>query len=532
MKVKLCQLRPKLGDINKNLDIIKSCYLNSDEDIIIFPELFLSGYPPFDNLMYTEFSIQLEQAIEECKEMTKGLENLVVIGSPSKVDGNWYNSVYLFCNGAIIHKYDKQCLPNYDIFNESRYFLVGDNSPIVEWNNKRLAILICEDIWVNHSHVKYHKNPINECKKSKVDLIIHISASPFEVDKLTKRFQILKDTARTIASPIISVNQVGAYNEIIFDGQSMVINKQGECVFKGGKFKQGELSVDISIETQTMNLDHSLIEEMHDAAIYGLQEYCHHSGFSKVLVGVSGGIDSAIVAALATIACGKENVTCVSMPTKYNSSNTKSDAKALVQNLGCVWHEFPIDIYRTMITSALSKEIDKNELGDITKQNIQARFRGLILMSLANEYNSLLLTTGNKSELAMGYATLYGDMCGGLNIIGDIFKTDVFELAKYINRHKEIIPETIITREPSAELAPDQKDKDSLPEYEILDEILNRYIIEKKSLNELVKLNDKQDVMLVMSKLSISEFKRFQSPPILKLSSRAFGRGWQYPIIR
>ena len=532
MKIKCCQLRPKLGDVSENLSKVIASVEKSKEDIIIFPELFLSGYPAFDNLMYPDIEIELDTAINTLKQFSKGKNQALIVGLPTKREGIWYNSVTVFSDGEIIHRYDKQCLPNYDVFNESRYFSSGHSLPIFDWNGKKIAVFICEDLWVDYVSSSYSKYPLSQCSQTQLDLAIHISASPFESDKLEQRFHVLSQTAKQLNASIVSVNQVGGYNEVLFDGQTMIMNSHGDCIFKGAAFKESEYVINLNSEHEAVSIDKIGMQDIKQAIIFGLQEYCKFSGFKQLLVGVSGGIDSAVVAALAVEACGPEHVTCISLPTKYNSNQTKGDAKQLVENLGCKWLEFPIENFRKDITQGVESLLSTDQLSAITEQNIQARFRGLVLMSVSNQIGALLLTTGNKSELAMGYATLYGDMCGGLNIIGDLFKTDVFKLANYINRKEEIIPNSIITREPSAELAPNQRDSDSLPSYDRLDQILSSYILEKKSLNELVKMNDKEDVMLVLSKLKMNEFKRFQSPPILKLSSRAFGRGWQYPIIR
>lgn len=530
MNIKLCQMRPQLGDIHGNLEIIKAQFESATEDIIVFSELFLSGYPPYDCLWYPNFVIELQTAIEHCVSFTKGSQKLLIFGSPIHKNGQWYNSVLAVSDGKIIHQYDKQCLPNYDIFNESRYFIVGSNTPLFKWQKYCIALFICEDIWVNHVPVKYESDPIEACSGSAIDVAIHISASPFEYDKIANRFSILRSAASRLNAPIVSVNQVGGYNEILFDGQSMVLDKFGSIMHLGAQFESEVVSLPLFNSFRAQLLPEPGIETIQSAIIFGLQEYCKHSGFSKVLIGVSGGIDSAVVAALAVEALGKDAVTCVSMPTQYNSMDTQSDASRLVENLACNWIEYPIETTRKAIAEQLTVAMG-HSLSDLTEQNIQARLRGIILMSLSNQTGALLLTTGNKSELAMGYATLYGDMCGGLNIIGDVFKQDVFKLARHINLTKEIIPETIISRPPSAELAPNQKDSDSLPEYDDLDPILTDYILNKKSLNELGKMNDNIDIMSVISTIHKNEFKRFQSPPILKVSSRAFGRGWQYPIV-
>ena len=529
MKITIAQISPILGDIEANKALILSELDQCNSDIIIFPECALSGYPPTDHWHRVDFKNACSDAIKDIILISKNYSQLLIVGAPVFNNNRWYNSALCISNGELLHRYDKQLLPNYDIFNESRYFSVSSQSPLFKWNGVNIGLLICEDAWFN-KQLGYNHDPCNALEGKDIDLMVHIAASPFEVDKDNARNQQLFELNKRVSCPVVSVNQVGAYTDIIFDGASKLI-QNGEIMHQLRSFKSHVHSIDLDNCEQTLSVKpFNKLEQLETAISFGLNEYMKRSKMERVVVAVSGGIDSALVAALAVGALGAENVTLVSMPTQYNSTETKHDARALATNLGCKFYEQSIEDVRGQLTNSVD-QLTSESITEITHQNIQARLRGLVMMSIANNQNALLLTTGNKSELAMGYATLYGDMCGGLNIIGDLFKTDVFELANHLNRHQVIIPVSIINREPSAELALNQKDSDSLPNYKKLDKILHELMIKNISLNECIKMNDKNTVEFVMKKLAFHEFKRYQSPPILKLSSKSFGRGWQYPVV-
>tara|TARA_A100001015_G_scaffold317758_1_gene435556 strand:+ start:1440 stop:3026 length:1587 start_codon:yes stop_codon:yes gene_type:complete len=527
--IKVCQLRPRLGDVSYNLSLILKEISQSNDEMIIFPELFLLGYPPTDDFNYQELKLEITSSISKIVSLTQSSTRLVIVGTPFFDGAHWRNAALAISNGQIIHRHFKVCLPNYDIFNDTRYFVSGHDVSSFTWKDQRLSLLICEDIWANINQEHYELDPVLALKNQNVDFVIHITASPFEIDKLEQRKKQLIRVVKTLEANVISVNQVGGFNDILFDGQSLLMNKKAIIIDQCPAFVETSQIMTMNevkpVEAQSRE---SLIL---DAITYGLKQYMAHAGFSSVLIGCSGGIDSALVAACAVHALGPKQVVLVTLPSLYNSEETKNDAYKMAENLGCKLIHQSIETYRQQMESDMTKTLSL-ALSDVTKQNIQSRLRGLMLMTISNQLSSLLLTTGNKSELAMGYATLYGDMNGGLNIIGDLFKTDVVRLANFINQKNHWIPESIIQRPPSAELAPDQRDDDTLPAYDRLDKILEQRIIKEFSLNQLLELNDKQDVYLVLKRLMVNEFKRFQSPPIIKLSSKAFGRGWQFPLIR
>lgn len=529
MNITLCQLRPRLGDVDHNLFLALTEIEKFEDTIIVFPELFLTGYPPTDDFFFPELSGDISKATDALIEKSKHIKGLIIMGLPFYDGTHWRNAALAFAGGKIIHHHYKVCLPNYDVFNDARYFIPGETIQSFEWNGKHMALLICEDIWANVYPTQYAMDPVNCLKETSVSTIIHLTASPFEIGKLNRRMTQLKRVAQLTKASIVSVNQVGGYSDLLFDGQSLVLTNTGSLIYQCPAFESSCITIrsSIGLSLKTKNDEDQIME----AISFGLKEYMAHTGFSTVLVGLSGGIDSAVVAALAVHAIGAKHVHLVTMPTQYNSKETKCDAIEMARRCGCKLTHLPIEKYRTMLEFDIGEGL-QDALNDIAKQNIQARIRGLILMAISNQTGSLLLTTGNKSELAMGYATLYGDMCGGVNIIGDCFKSDVVKLAHRINAIYEWIPQGIIDRPASAELALNQKDEDTLPPYDRLDRILIERMIKGFSLNQLLEMNDKKDVEFVLKRLKVNEFKRFQSPPILKLSSKSFGKGWQFPLVR
>ncbi|MEK9727521.1 MAG: NAD+ synthase [Candidatus Margulisiibacteriota bacterium] len=528
MKINACQLRPRLGDIRHNVSLVLNNIQESGSEIIIFSELFLVGYPITDQFFESEIPDMIDQSIEQIKLASKSSLSLIVIGTPYFDGDHWRNAALAIYKGEVIHHHFKQCLPDYDIFNESRYFVAGNTVEPFFWEGKTIALLICEDIWADQHPYRYKTDPVHRLKGQPIDLVIHLTASPYEYGKFENRKRQVRRVAMALKTTVASVNQVGGYNDILFDGQSVMVNHHGKVITRFPAFKETVREIN-----QPMSQSKFIREEIQIQAIeYGLKQYMAGSGFERVLVGLSGGIDSALVAALAVKAIGPEKVALITMPTQFNSKETKNDAIEMAHQLGCSITEFPIESYRKALIHDLSTAFNYDQVSTLTDQNLQARLRGMVLMAISNNTGALLLTTGNKSELAMGYATLYGDMCGGLNIIGDLFKTEVFELAKYLNQKGEWIPETIISRPPSAELAHNQADEDELPPYRCLDKILDELMIQKLSLNTIRELNDNNDVEFVLRRLKVMEYKRFQSPPILKLSSTSFGRGWQFPLIK
>ena len=527
MDIRICQYRPTLGDIEGNLTQVLAQIENQSHDIICFSELFLVGYPSTDAWYGNNAKERIQDAIDAILKKSQSTSGLIIFGTPLFDGQYWRNAAVAIANGKIIHQHYKCCLPTYDVFNDMRYFSPGSTVKTFKWKQQTIAMLICEDIWANR--ISYTYDPVLELKNQGVDIVVHLTASPFEVGKLNQRILQLQRTVKETGASIVSINQVGGYGELIFDGQSMAVTKNGSLIYQGPAFKTCEHDLSQKDTSVVSNACPCEWGERFSAITYGIKEYMAVSGFSKALIGVSGGIDSGVVAALAVAALGPENVILVTMPTQYNAADTKSDAIELASRMETKLIHHSIDDLRVRIETDLSNSI--GQLSGVTKQNIQARCRGMLLMAISNQTGALLLTTGNKSELAMGYATLYGDMCGGLNPIGDVFKSGVIELAKHINTQYDWIPSSMISRAPSAELTFNQRDDDTLPPYDRLDQILDQYMIKSYTSKRLYELNDKQDVILVLNRLKINEFKRAQSPPILKLSSKSFGQGWQYPVV-
>lgn len=539
MKIALAQLNPTVGDIKNNCEkIIK--YINEAKnvkaDLIVFPELTIIGYPPKDLLYNPDFLESAKSALHELiLPYTDGIG--VIIGTVTQDDEKDYilhNSALLLYDNKIIGKSDKTLLPNYDVFDEHRYFEPARERKCFDFKGVRLAINICEDIWNDKDfweRPKYDIDVVEEQFKLNPDIFINISASPYNLGKHELRVKMVKQISKKYHRPLIYVNQVGGNDELIFDGSSFVINSNGDRIVQLRSFDE-DLTIINTENLTNMKALPNVVENIswvHDALILGLKDYFKKTGFNKALVGLSGGIDSAVTCALAVEALGRENVLGVSMPSRYSSEESKDDARTLAENLGIEYRVIPIeDVFKSYISIFNEDGIAK---GDLAEENIQARIRGNYLMFISNREGYMVLTTGNKSEIAVGYCTLYGDMSGGLAVISDVPKTMVYELAKYINRNGEIIPKSTLTKAPSAELRPGQKDTDSLPAYEVLDKILKAYIEDNKSLNEIVKDGyDENLVKEIIRKINSAEYKRKQAAPGLKVTTKAFGVGRRMPI--
>jgi NAD+ synthase (glutamine-hydrolysing) len=542
MRVTIAQLNPTVGDYTGNLDRIRQLLARcADEapDLVILPELFLCGYPPRDLLERHWFIQQSLEAVDQLRALSQRYpETGILVGAPlptgRPTGKGLYNAALLICNGEVVFQQNKSLLPTYDVFDEARYFDPADQVAVVPFRGEMLGISICEDAWNDPElwlRVPYDADPIASLAAAGATLLINISASPFWVGKDTIRYRLLSNHARRHRLPFIFVNQVGANDELIFDGRSLVVNGSGQPVVIFPSFREEVQTVD----TQAMSplpayTPEPRLESIYQALVLGIRDYTRKTGFRQVVLGLSGGIDSSLTCCLAVDALGPENVLGVSMPSPYSSAGSIEDARQLAQNLGIRFLVIPItDIFNAYLDTLTP--CFEGRPPDVTEENIQSRIRGNILMALSNKFGYLVLTTGNKSELAVGYCTLYGDMSGGLAVIADLPKTVVYELARYVNREREIIPQACLTKPPSAELRPNQTDQDTLPPYNILDGILQLYIDEGKSLAEIVAQGYEQEtVAWVLRAVDRNEYKRWQAPPGLKVTSKAFGMGRRMPV--
>jgi len=537
MIIALAQLNYHIGNFEQNVEkiIAKINEAKSQKvDLVVFSELAVCGYPPLDFLEFPHFINQCELAIQN---IAKHCQNIAaIVGSPSinaSLDGkNLYNSAYFLVDGKVESVHHKALLPNYDIFDEYRYFESSKTFDIIQYKGKKIALTICEDLWDIEDDKMYRIWPMEELKKTSPDLMINIAASPFSNIQIEERNKVLSWNAKNYGFPLFYVNQAGAQTEIIFDGGSKVINSNGETIGELQYFEEDFQIFDTENLPQPISkFDYEKYFFVEKALIKGIRDYFDKMNFHKAILGLSGGIDSALVLYLAVKALGKENVHAVLMPSQFSSEHSITDSLALVENLGNTHQILPIKNIFDAYVDELAETFEGTSF-NIAEENLQSRSRGVLLMAISNKFGQILLNTSNKSELAVGYGTLYGDMCGGLSVIGDLYKTEVFELCRYINREKEIIPENIITKAPSAELRPNQKDSDSLPEYDVLDEILKLYIEERKSPKQLIDLGfNEQLVNRVLKLVNTNEYKRKQFAPILRVSKKAFGMGRRMPIV-
>lgn len=541
MNIALAQINVHVGNFEANLNkmLEYTAWAKSQgADIVVFPELATVGYPPRDFLEFDDFIDQAEWVVDRLAQAAKGIA--IIVGSVSRnpvVEGkDLYNSGYFLANGRVQQIQHKTLLPTYDIFDEYRYFEPAHEWKVVRYQDKTIALVICEDSWnVGNENPLYKINPMDQMMDQNPDLIINLSASPFAYDHAARRVEVMQANVARYGIPMYYVNHVGAQTEILFDGGSLVLNANGEVVDEMPYFEEKmriynteEVSEGSDVSGEQSRNKMTLI---HDAIVMGIQNYFGKLGFKKAILGLSGGIDSALVAVLAARALGPDNVRCILMPSQYSSDHSVNDARQLAQNLGCQYDIVPIEsIYHTYM-DVLQPHFWATQEG-LAEENIQARARGMILMAFSNKFGNILLNTSNKSEMAVGYGTLYGDMCGGLSVIGDVYKTECFELARYINRDEEVIPENIITKPPSAELKPDQFDSDSLPPYEDLDQVLYQYIEWHKSPQDIIDMGfDEELVRRTLRLVNINEFKRYQTAPVLRVSRKAFGMGRRLPIV-
>ncbi len=543
MKITIAQLNPTIGDIEGNLKKIEDTLFrckNDSSDLVIFSELFIVGYPPRDLLEKKWFINDTQEAINKLKKISIKYSNLgILIGTPyttknTIIESKLYNSALLIYQGKIIGIQHKSLLPNYDVFDEVRYFNVANKIDVIPFKNEFLGVSICEDAWNSEKlwPKKYYPiDPIEVLVNKGATIIINISASPFHIGKEEVRYQIFQNHAKKHHIPFIFVNQIGGNDELIFDGKSIFIDKKGNS-FIFPSFKEHVKTIDIkSFFRPYVYKPINIIESVYNALVLGLKDYVKKCGFSKTIIGLSGGIDSAIVSVLAKEALGKDNVLGVTMPSPFSSDGSINDSVKLARNLGIKIEKISISSIYYSYFDSLKKHMNYGKEIDLSLENIQARIRGNILMAISNKFGYLVLSTGNKSELAVGYCTLYGDMTGGLAVISDVPKTMVYKLAKYINKDNEVIPQEIIEKSPSAELKPDQKDQDTLPPYEILDSILNYYLEEGYSSKEIRDLNFNPEIVKwVVKSVNRNEYKRRQAAPGLKVTPKAFGIGRRMPI--
>lgn len=541
MKIALAQLNYHIGNFEYNTRKIADHIQQAKAlgaELVVFAELAVCGYPPRDFLEFDEFIGLCDKAAQEIAGHCHGIA--CIIGLPIKnnvlAGKDLYNAAYFIEEGKVKATVRKALLPNYDVFDEYRYFEPATQFECIEFKGRKIALTICEDLWNINNNPLYVSNPMDELIKQSPDIMINIAASPFSYLHDEERVVVLADNARKYQLPLLYVNQVGAQTEIIFDGGSLVVDKEGNVVDEMAYFKEElrvyELEGDTITGHKPIERKHVPdIEQIHDALILGIRDYFSKSGFTRAVLGLSGGIDSAVVCALACRALGPENVMAVLMPSKYSSDHSIKDALDLVENFGCKHEIIPIKEVAEAFDSILAPAFSGQPF-NLTEENIQARCRGIIVMAMSNKFGYILLNTSNKSECAVGYGTLYGDMCGAIGVIGDVYKTQVYQLASYINQEKEVIPVNSIVKPPSAELRPGQKDSDSLPEYDELDKILYQYIEQKQSSSAIIAQGfDEALVKRIIKMVNTAEFKRYQTPPILRVSPKAFGMGRRMPIV-
>jgi NAD+ synthase (glutamine-hydrolysing) len=539
MKIALSQQNYILGDFAYNLEKIKSSIdkaIASQADLIVFSELAICGYPPTDFFDIDDFIEKCNQAVDELLPFSHQIG--ILIGSPTKnkkLEGkDLFNSASMLHQGQRVATVHKTLLPTYDIFDEYRYFEPNKTFECVSFKGKKIAITICEDIWnIGNENPMYEISPMDELVKQAPDFMINLSASPFSFSHSDERKQIVKENCLRYQIPIFYCNSVGAQTEIIFDGGSLVCDKLGNPIVEMSYFEEDFAVVD----SQSLGLEKEIQpfkdknERIYKALVMGIRDYFAKSGFKKAVLGLSGGIDSALTCVLAADALGSQNVLSVLMPSEFSTSHSVDDALNLCKNLNSPYEILEIKENFDSILGNL-KPIFGNRPFDVAEENLQARIRGMLLMAVSNKFGNILLNTSNKSEMAVGYGTLYGDMCGGIAVLGDVYKTEVYDLSRYINRLTEIIPSNSIEKAPSAELRPGQKDQDSLPPYEILDAVLFQYIEKKKSPMDIVAMGFEEAlVRRIVNMVNRNEFKRFQAAPILRVSSKAFGYGRRIPIV-
>jgi NAD+ synthase (glutamine-hydrolysing) len=554
MRLGLAQLNPIVGDLAGNrrriLEAYRACVAQGAE-LVLFPELAVCGYPPRDLLFKRRFVPDVEESLAEIAAATGEVPLLIgtVERNPTGLGRPFHNSAAFCAGGKVVAMARKCLLPTYDVFDEDRYFEPATSPAVVEYRGRKLGITICEDIWT-HPMLSTRRlysgaMPLDQLAAQGCDVMLNLSASPWHHDKENIRQTLVSDSAKSLGCPVAYVNAVGGNDELIFDGRSLVCDARGEIVAGLAAFAEEVRVVDIPLRREPVAARTAAVpgalhptfaqDEMKDtfeALVLGLRDYAHKSGFKRALIALSGGIDSALVAVIAAAALGRENIVGVSLPSSISSQHSRDDARILAENLGIRFETIAI-AEAVAATEHSLQPLFAGRPRDVAEENIQARIRGVLMMALSNKFGSLLLTTGNKSEVAVGYCTLYGDMCGGLAVISDVFKTQVYALSRWINREKEIIPSNTIEKPPSAELRPGQTDQDSLPPYDMLDAILQGYVEQGLSRRDLVAQGFAESVVNdVVRKVDLNEYKRKQAAPGLKITPLAFGVGRRIPIVQ
>lgn len=543
MKILVAQRNPIVGDIDGNTaKILESMdeARKKGAELVMFGELTLCGYPPEDLVYHNTFIDSMELHLERIVKASKGLTVVVGLIRRNFDEGEKHllNSAAVIHNGHLLGFQDKWLLPTYDVFEERRYFEPGKETKIWEIGGKRIGLIICEDIWQHAGYVgytRYGRDPVQALVELNPDIMLNISASPYQFQKPDVRVNVCAKAAKTLGCPVVMCCQVGANGQIIFDGYSVYVNEKGELCQLGKGFSEDAMLIDLEAKVCPVPFEYEPMTNLIQALELGVKDYFAKCGFTKACLGLSGGIDSSLVAYIAARALGPENVLGISMPSCYTTNASISDAKALAENLGIEFLEIPIKEPFDAYLHLLEPHFQGKEV-DITEENLQARIRGILLMAMSNKHGYIVLSTGNKSEVALGYSTLYGDMCGGLGVIGDVTKTRVFDLCRHINKieKKEVILNSIIDKPPSAELRPDQIDLDSLPEYGVIDNVLEGYVENYLSIDEVSEKYHipQEQVLELVQMIHSAEYKRRQGPPILRVSKKSFGVGRRYPIVQ
>lgn len=532
MRITISQTNLHVGDLSANykkvLGNIETARNIEHANIIIFPELSVTGYPPEDLLLRSGFIEQVANIVQQLAAKDHGID--ILISYPEPVEDKLFNRISLLSQGAIKASYDKKDLPNYGVFDEKRYFTPGNETVLIDMDSIPTALSICEDLW-SPTHAR-------SAAEAGAKLLINVNASPYHSEIMHEREDLLRQRVKETGMGIIYVNLVGGQDEVVFDGGSMVMDSKGEIVFRAPQFEEGLYTIEIKenngglqfLSQQPVTATLSTNECTYKALVLGVKDYVTKNGFKGAVIGLSGGIDSALTLAIAVDALGAENVEVLLMPSRFTSDMSNNDARQMAETLGVKYYIVPIEKPFQAFTEIL-EPIFKGMPVDVTEENIQARSRGVLLMAVSNKTGKIVLTTGNKSEMAVGYATLYGDMAGGFAPLKDVPKLLVYELSNWRNRNEEVIPQRIIDRPPSAELRPDQKDEDSLPSYEILDAILEHYIEDDQGPKEIIRAGfDEKQVHEVVRMVDRNEYKRRQAAPGVKITKRAFGRDRRYPI--